>query len=259
MKSRKAVGKQQKSTFFSPLASRLLPLVSPRRRVSTRLTLTLLCLTLGSLLGLSLVLDAALKNFFIQDAQASLQQQANALANQASLQWDNLVILREWAELTAQQGRVEVLVFDRMGVLRVQGEGVIPVSRGSPPPDLIRQTLAGSAQQGRFWVATEQHYPWWLYSSVPIRYSTNSQVLGAVYVSMPMRRLKQRLQQLEGFTSYRQIQQWLEQEFGKTIQYKTVHKTVRYRLKAKLKVPRPRSLEQDEQSVSLFKKTSPLL
>lgn len=198
MKSRKAVGKQQKSTFFSPLASRLLPLVSPRRRVSTRLTLTLLCLTLGSLLGLSLVLDAALKNFFIQDAQASLQQQANALANQASLQWDNLVILREWAELTAQQGRVEVLVFDRMGVLRVQGEGVIPVSRGSPPPDLIRQTLAGSAQQGRFWVATEQHYPWWLYSSVPIRYSTNSQVLGAVYVSMPMRRPKQFAQQVKG-------------------------------------------------------------
>lgn len=74
-----------------------------------------------------------------------------------------------------------------------------------------------------------------------------------------LERLKQRLQQLEGFTSYRQIQQWLEQEFGKTIQYKTVHKTVRYRLKAKLKVPRPRSLEQDEQSVSLFKKTSPLL
>jgi hypothetical protein len=32
---------------------------------------------------------------------------------------------------------------------------------------------------------------------------------------------------------------------------------VRYRLNAKLKVPRPRSRKQDERSVSLFKKTFP--
>ncbi len=71
-------------------------------------------------------------------------------------------------------------------------------------------------------------------------------------------RLQERLKQPEGFKSYGQIQQWLEQEFGKAVKYKTVYKTVRYRLKAKLKVPRPRSIEQDEQGMELFKKTSPL-
>jgi transposase len=73
-----------------------------------------------------------------------------------------------------------------------------------------------------------------------------------------LHRLQERLNQPQGFQSYGEIQQWLQQELGMTVKYKTVHQTVRYRLKAKLKVPRPRSLEQDEQSVSLFKKTSPL-
>jgi transposase len=68
-------------------------------------------------------------------------------------------------------------------------------------------------------------------------------------------RLQQRLQQPEGFKSYGQIQQWLEHECGQVVKYKTVYKTVRYRLKAKLKVPRPRSLKQDEQAVERFKKT----
>ena len=67
-----------------------------------------------------------------------------------------------------------------------------------------------------------------------------------------LERLQNRLEQPEGFTSYGQIQQWLEQEEGKQVLYKTVYKTVRYRLKAKLKVPRPCSLEQDEQGVELF-------
>ena len=68
--------------------------------------------------------------------------------------------------------------------------------------------------------------------------------------------LQEQLQQAQGFKSYGQIQHWLEQRFGKAVKYKTVYKTVRYRLHAKLKVPRPRSIKQDEQSVSLFKKTS---
>jgi len=61
------------------------------------------------------------------------------------------------------------------------------------------------------------------------------------------------MQEADGFKSYREIQQWIEQTFGKQVKYKTVHKTVRYRLKAKLKVPRPRSLKQNQQAVSLFK------
>ncbi len=71
-----------------------------------------------------------------------------------------------------------------------------------------------------------------------------------------LERLQERLQQAQGFKSYGQIVQWLEDEFGKQVKYKTVHQTVRYRLKAKLKVPRPKSMQQDEQSVNLFKKTS---
>jgi len=65
--------------------------------------------------------------------------------------------------------------------------------------------------------------------------------------------LQTRLQEADGFKSYREIQQWIEQTFGKQVKYKTVHKTVRYRLKAKLKVPRPLSLKQNQQAVSLFK------
>ena len=73
-----------------------------------------------------------------------------------------------------------------------------------------------------------------------------------------LQRLQERLQSKEGFKSYGEIQQWLQQEFNQDVKYKTVHKTVRYRLKAKLKVPRPRSHKQDEQAVGLFKKTFPL-
>ena len=51
--------------------------------VSTRLIIMLVGLTLGSLVGLSLVLDAALKNFFVRDALATLRQQSDAFAAQA--------------------------------------------------------------------------------------------------------------------------------------------------------------------------------
>ena len=52
--------------------------------------------------------------------------------------------------------------------------------------------------------------------------------------------LKRRLTDPEGFASYIEVQQWLEGEFDLEVPYKTVHKLVRYRLKAKLKTPRPR-------------------
>jgi transposase len=50
--------------------------------------------------------------------------------------------------------------------------------------------------------------------------------------------LRQRLAHPEGFASYKAIWQWLRQEYGLAIAYKTVHKFVRYTLRAKLKVPR---------------------
>jgi transposase len=69
--------------------------------------------------------------------------------------------------------------------------------------------------------------------------------------------LQARLAQPEGFKSYGEIEQWVQSELGKAVKYKTVHKTVRYDLKAKLKVPRPKSIKQDPEAVKLFKKTSP--
>lgn len=58
------------------------------------------------------------------------------------------------------------------------------------------------------------------------------------------------------FSSYGAIVEWLEQEHGQTVEYGTVYQWVRYRLGAKLKVPRPRSHQQDVVAVEGFKKTS---
>jgi len=42
-----------------------------------------------------------------------------------------------------------------------------------------------------------------------------------------------------GFGSYGEIQEWLVAQFGMQMSYSAVHKLVRYRLKARLKVVRP--------------------
>lgn len=68
--------------------------------------------------------------------------------------------------------------------------------------------------------------------------------------------LKRELEDPEGFQSYGEIQHWLAVVHGKEIPYKTVHQTVRYRLKAKLKVPRPVSERQSQGAVDAFKQTS---
>jgi len=77
----------------------------------------------------------------------------------------------------------------------------------------------------------------------------------APLVTEALERLKQRLQDPQGFHSYGQIQQWLATELKLNIAYKTVYQLVRYRLNAKLKVPRPQSLKQHPESQSHFKKT----
>jgi len=78
----------------------------------------------------------------------------------------------------------------------------------------------------------------------------------ALVTGEALERLKQRLQDPQGFHSYGQIQQWLATELKLNIAYKTVYQLVRYRLNAKLKVPRPQSLKQHPESQSHFKKTS---
>ena len=50
--------------------------------------------------------------------------------------------------------------------------------------------------------------------------------------------LKQQLQSPQGFGSYKEIQQFIAAFYGVQVAYKTVHKLVRYKWKAKLKVPR---------------------
>lgn len=69
--------------------------------------------------------------------------------------------------------------------------------------------------------------------------------------------LKKQLEQPEGgFQRYTQIQHWLDTVLGVQAEYATVHYLTRYRLKAKLKVPRPRSQKQDLEKLEAFKKTS---
>ena len=66
--------------------------------------------------------------------------------------------------------------------------------------------------------------------------------------------LKERLSQPQGFNSYGQIQQWLAQECQTVLADKTVHKIVRYKLQAKLKVARPRSAKANVEVQAAFKK-----
>lgn len=68
--------------------------------------------------------------------------------------------------------------------------------------------------------------------------------------------LKQELKDPEGFESYGEVQTWLKAVLGIEAKYHVVHNLVRYKLKAKLKVPRPRSEEQEPQAIETFKKNS---
>lgn len=68
--------------------------------------------------------------------------------------------------------------------------------------------------------------------------------------------LKRELETETGFSSYGAIAEWLKLQHGQNIEYGTVYAWVRYRLGAKLKVPRPQSYEQDEEVISEFKKNS---
>ena len=66
--------------------------------------------------------------------------------------------------------------------------------------------------------------------------------------------LKQELQDEQGFSSYKEIQTWLQVVHDLEMSYTGVHQLVRYRLKAKLKVPRPVHIKQEEGAAENFKK-----
>jgi len=56
--------------------------------------------------------------------------------------------------------------------------------------------------------------------------------------------LQQALAQPAGFASYGAIRQWIATTFGISLTYNAVHKLVRYKLRAKLKVPRPSHIKK---------------
>lgn len=66
--------------------------------------------------------------------------------------------------------------------------------------------------------------------------------------------LKVELTDPEGFSNYGEVQTWLKASEGIDASYKVVHDTVRYQLKAKLKVPRPVSVKQSIEAKENFKK-----
>lgn len=166
--------------------------------VSARLTLTLLTITLGSLAGLFFCLDIALKRFFIKDAQAVLQQHATALAVQVPSQWDNVSILKQFVNMTSQQTSIQVVVFDAVGHARVEGQWFGHDAKTGLPSDLISNTLAGQIQIGQFQVTTDLKHPRWLYSVAPIQNPETTEIIGAVYVAMPLRRPRQFAEQVKG-------------------------------------------------------------
>ena len=67
-------------------------------------------------------------------------------------------------------------------------------------------------------------------------------------------RLSKELQEPEGFSSYKEVHQWLISCCEVKVAYRTVHQWARYRLKGKLKVPRPVSEKQKKGAVQELKK-----
>ena len=60
-------------------------------------------------------------------------------------------------------------------------------------------------------------------------------------------RLSKELQEPEGFSSYKEVHQWLTSCCEVKVAYRTVHQWARYRLKGKLKVPRPVAVKNRKQ------------
>lgn len=71
--------------------------------------------------------------------------------------------------------------------------------------------------------------------------------------------LKEKLAQPEGFASYKAIHVWLQETQGLEVPYSTVFGTVKYRLKADLKVPRPSAVDHAPEALEEFKKKRYLL
>ena len=69
-------------------------------------------------------------------------------------------------------------------------------------------------------------------------------------------KLEKELSQPEGFSSYKEVHQWLTNCCSVPVAYRTVHQWTRYRLQGKLKVPPPVSEKQKTVAPEELKKNS---
>lgn len=67
----------------------------------------------------------------------------------------------------------------------------------------------------------------------------------ALIPAQVVERIKQELLEPEGFSSYEEVRLWLAAELGIQVKYDVVHNLVHDKLKADLKVARPKSSEQE--------------
>jgi signal transduction histidine kinase len=172
--------------------------MKPWQSVSTRLTFTLLAVTLGNVAGLFVIIDQALMQFFVRDAQATLSRQAHVLADKSRTRWQNLKLIRELTEITSQQAKVEVIIFDRATKILLENSSVQSNSSVKLPSDIIPKTLTGVSQSGRLYVAKNPHFQWWLYSAAPIKNIKENQIIGVVYVAMPLKRPRRFADEVKG-------------------------------------------------------------
>jgi transposase len=78
---------------------------------------------------------------------------------------------------------------------------------------------------------------------------------GSIISGKALAELKEKLNSAtEYFTSYKQIHQWLAQEHHLQLSYEHVHRFVRYKLQAKLKVVRKSNLKKDAVKEEKLKK-----
>jgi putative transposase len=71
-------------------------------------------------------------------------------------------------------------------------------------------------------------------------------------------KLEKELSEPEGFSSYKEVHQWLTNCCDVPVAYRTVHQWTGYWLQGKLKVPRPVSEKQKAGAAEEFKKNSQL-
>ncbi len=177
--------------------------MKPWQSLSTRLTFTLLIVTLGSVAGLFVIIDQALMQFFVRESQATLSLQAHVLADKSRTYWQDLKLVRELTEITSQQGRVEVIIFNQDKNILMESSGVEPHSTVQLPANIIPATLTGVSTSGRLYVAKNPHFQWWLYSTAPIKNIKvknikENQIIGVVYVAMPLKRPRKFADEVKG-------------------------------------------------------------